>query len=238
MNQIKILICRSVILLLLPLSSIQGETVIIRTPSGHSLTMDIEPDAPFSTVIQEVKNRVNAIEQNETNFVYIGNFLIDFMFGSPSASNEQSKKREYYQPLTVEDKEDISYILKTLAKSSWTQLLGAKQSLKRAGDRVDHVHPLNFLTFVFSKEELKGSLHSIKDRSKIWKEFFSGISKSLEEEANLNNLLEEHINDFAIGLNLDPSIIKASLANHQWNTFLQLLLQHLPRTGKPDRYDI
>lgn len=116
--------------------------------------------------------------------------------GKTSLGVENDGRRDYYRQVTDAEKSDARKILKNLATNSWTDLLDNKSMLKRCGDQIAHIHPLRFLHCIFSDEEFKGYIHAIKDMKIIWKEFFSGLSESLEKEFNLGNIKEEYIKDF------------------------------------------
>lgn len=211
-----------------------GEEILVRSPTGDSLTIEIDPELSFAEAIAKMEASIDHLTGIH---VAQKNFLVDFMLDS-SATKTVSSPRNYAQTVSIKEKEDIRYIVVTLATNSWLQLLGAKSSLKRAGDRIDHIHPLRFIMCIFTDEELKGSVHSIRDRSKIWSEFFDGLAKSLEEEFRRNNLRADQIEDLARILNIDPNLITASLQQRKWEQTLDQLLVYLPRTGAPaERYN-
>lgn len=155
----------------------------------------------------------------------------------PSTAS-QNQIRDYYKPLTKQDREDIEKIVTSLAKYTWTELLSHRSSIKKAGDRVDTVHPLKFLECIFTNEKLKAGIHSIRERSKIWSEFSGGLFKSLETESKRNNLTAEQIADFSNALGIDSSKITGSIKKRNWTELFDILMELLPRTGNPGRYDM
>jgi hypothetical protein len=216
------------------------EEIEIRTPSGQRFVLEIEPEDSFASVMQKIRSEVSIIEiengaTTAANDSKSTEYALDFM----ASTDGVQKQRDFSEKMSKSDKEDIRYILTTLATYSLTKLWGAESSLKRAGDRVDHVHPLNFLSFCFSDDELKGSFHCIRHRGgKIWKEFFSGLRDSLDEESKRDNLTEEFVNDFANKLDMKPSKILPSIQKRNWEHFFEILLKEIPRGGEPDRYDM
>lgn len=221
-------------------SPLCGEQLLVKTPSGYTIAVDIEPEAPFSDVIRQIEDEVQEAEQTEgcQDEEVDHQFFLDFSYRTPLSFRATLAPRNYAHIITSSERTDIRYILKTLAKSTWTELLKSKSSLKKAGDRIDHIHPLRFLACVLNDQELNGCLHTIHDRSKVWKEFFGGLSKSLGEEAARSNMGNELIQDFANSIKIDASPLFTPVAQGQWSDFLSILMQMIPRNGNPDRHDI
>lgn len=212
------------------------EEIEVHTPSGERIVLEIKPQDSFANVMQKIKSEISMIElEKNPNIANPIEYTLDFM----TSTDGVKKGRDYSEKMSKSDKEDIRYIVTTLAQSSLTKLWGAESSLKRAGDRVDHVHPLNFLQFCFSDDELKGSFHCIRDRGgKIWKEFFSGLRDSLDEESRRDNMKEEFVIEFANDLDIKPNKILSTIEKRSWEHFVEILLKEIPRGGEPDRYDM
>ena len=111
--------------------------------------------------------------------------------------------RDYNKPTTQSDSQDIYYIVTQLSNSSIFNIMLNQSSIERAGDRIDPVHPLQFLYVVFSNPELVAGIHNIKGRSVLWKDFRDGLTKSLALESHEQNL-DQYLVDFAQRLNLKP----------------------------------
>lgn len=145
-------------------------------------------------------------------------------------------KRDYSHEFTVDEKNDLTFIVTTLANGSFAKIVRNKSALEKAGDRIDHVHPFKFVMEIFNDERLKVGLHVIKTRGWLWKDFFGGIKGSMTAESRLNNVLE-HVNDFASRVGIDPAIIYPSLVKEDWSGFIDLLIKYLPRKEDGGRYD-
>lgn len=154
------------------------------------------------------------------------------------AADSQSTPRNYDVPLSKQDREDISYIVTSLAKYSWTELLCHRSSIKKAGARVDPVHPLRFLECIFTSEELKAGVHAIRDRKRIWKEFSSGLFESLELESKRDNLTPAQVLDFSNSLGINSAKINQNIQKRRWTELVDQLIELLPRQGNPGRYDM
>lgn len=147
-------------------------------------------------------------------------------------------KREYDQGVSVGQKKDIGFIVKTLANSSLTSIWKNKPALERAGEHIESIHPLQFFLYIFSDEELKVGLRNIKQRGGwVGKEFFSGIFESLTRESKLENMTYEHVCDLSSSLGISPDLIYTCLKEERWNDFVETMITLLPRKGDPDRYN-
>ncbi len=146
--------------------------------------------------------------------------------------------RDYNTEVTPLEKEFISFIVSTLGNKSLAKIWKEKSSLKKAGEKIDHIHPLKFLSVVFTDEELKVAIANLKETRWIWNEFKSGLFSSLSEELANENMPEEYILDFSFRLGIDASLIKPSISQADWDEFFSVLIKNVPREGNPDRYDM
>ncbi len=149
-----------------------------------------------------------------------------------------SKTRNYDENISAQDKDDIRYILRTLANNSLLKIGGSSSALKSAGDRIDRIHPLRFLQVVFSDEELKVCIANIQGRSWVWSEFLSGITGSLDDEAAHGNLKNQHIKDFAKNIKIKPEMITPYVEAEQWEELVTTLISNVPRTKNPNKFDM
>jgi len=208
----------------------------------------------------ETVNLVEPVDEPISIYVGSNDRLIDVIewaqsyFYSSSEDGEQSydlvvnasgimlstKKvwRDYNQPVTKKEKQDLSYIINSLSQDSLISLAKSKSSLKKTGDRIDHLHPLRFLITVFTSEELKAGVHGIRDRGWVWDEFLSGLTGSLSTESSKNNMKNEYILDFAQRVKIDPNLILPSIQQGQWKNFIHILIDSIPRQNDPNRYNI
>ena len=115
--------------------------------------------------------------------------------------------RDYTFAASENEMKDIHFILSSLANKTLPKLLKLKPTLERAGDRIDHLHPLRFLEYVFTDEELKVAVRNIKDRSFVWGDFFGGLKSSLQEETDRNNLSDEMIGEFCLNVNIEIDLV-------------------------------
>jgi hypothetical protein len=146
--------------------------------------------------------------------------------------------RDYNQDVTEQEKEDLTYIVTTLGNKSLTKIYKEKENLKKAGDRIDHLHPLRFLRTVFTDEELKAAIANIKESRWVWGEFKKGLFNSLKDETRNKNMNIEFIKDFASSIDIDPALIIPSINESDWDNLITVLIKNVPREGNPTRYDM
>jgi len=119
---------------------------------------------------------------------------------------------------------DVNYIVTTLSEKSMLGLLGAKSGLNERGDRLRHLHPLEFLAVIFTDPTRAKNIKIVRGRGMVWKDFISSLRDSLDKEAALNNFQEDVIVDFAKRVNIDPAAIKPSIKNKNWDSLVDILI--------------
>ena len=235
-----------------PLSAID---VQVKTFDEELFTLDIEPEdnvlelkKQVETLFgypsdqirlyydgQEMRNEEHPGEYTE-NSIWVE--FVDIESDEEASLFIKSPNRSYWSPLTSNEKKDIGYIVKTLAYKSLSKIWKYKGSLEYAGDRVNHVHPLNFLHCIFSDEELKIGLRVIRKRGWVWGDFYGGIKKGFSEETAKENVKTEHVQDFANKLGIDANLILPLIQGHHWKEVVDALIEALPRQGDPNHYDM
>lgn len=216
---------------LLPVISLHGYELIVRSPEGEVQTIDVPNEINIETFADSLRNKFGNNQD----------FLIDFMAHSPQIKQAEiagtTNGRNYYATLSSNERNDIKYIVNTLGMASLTKLARDKSSLKKAGSRINHIHPLKFLATVFSDDEMKTSMHAMQNRGWVWGDFFDGIKSSLDEEMNRGNLLQ-FTYDFANLVGIDPNLIYKSISNSDWKQFINTLIEKIPRNSDVDRYNM
>lgn len=147
-------------------------------------------------------------------------------------------KRIYQVGVTDTEIKDIRFIVTTLGNVPILKLKNYKNALESAGDRVDHVHPLNFWKAIFTDKEMISAMHSIRRRTLVWKKFMTGMGKSLQEEKDHKNLRPEFVEEFCQKLGVPYNAVNIQLSNSNWKGFVRVLLEQVPREGESDRYNL
>ncbi len=145
--------------------------------------------------------------------------------------------RDYHAELTPEEETDIRYIITFLAQKSLISIAFEKGDLEKAGDRIDHIHPLRFLLTIFLDEELKVRIQNIRGKGWVWNRFIGGLKECLFTEYGLGNLREAYVEEFAELLGLDCDALLPFFQEQKWRDLVNYLIAEVPREGDYDRYD-
>lgn len=94
------------------------------------------------------------------------------------------------------DQNNIAKLITQLGNWGVGRLLWHIKEMNRLGDRIRHVHPLSFLSYIYSQPELAKCMKLINSNYFKRKEFISGLSEKMEMEAKRNNLLP-YVRDFS-----------------------------------------
>ncbi len=215
---------RSFILSLFLFVNLYAQEVVLRTPEGELEVFEIDQNERFQDVI--------LLANHQFGF---GEFLLDFQTKS-SSKVKKVEERDYFAPLKTKEREDIKYIINTLGTSSLAQIAKSKSSLKKAGDRIEAVHPLVFLRTIFTDEEMKVSINAMQGRLWVWDEFFTGISETLDEEHK--NISPSMLEDFSEKVGLDPNLLLPLFEERKWKEFIKVLIDKVPRNTETDRYNM
>ncbi len=145
--------------------------------------------------------------------------------------------RDYPGGVTAEEFKDIHFIVRTLADKSLITIAKERYSLEAAGDRIDHVHPLNFLLTIFSNEELKVAIRNIRGKGWVWSNFLSGLKQTLSTEFEINNVMP-HMQDFSSRLEVGIHLLLPAVRSRNWDLLVDQLIKNVPRKGDGNRYDM
>lgn len=138
------------------------------------------------------------------------------------------KPRDCKADPTPEQKKDIALIITTLSTIPVTSLNSHKAALTEAGKRIKELHPLQFLTYVFSDATLTKNMKSLASEGSrwiVWKTFISGMSGTFDEEKNLNNVTDAQITNFAKIINVDSSLLISLAKENKWSEFVTDLIK-------------
>lgn len=232
--------------------TVLSNTIFIENASGEKIELGIDANDRFLDVLNQIQsyfqeNRSEEkIQQLDAEVLNSGLEFHNTQWSldvSRAGLIVQSKKKEtqwrnYDISVSKKEKEDISYIVKTLGFGTLLGIGSETSSLKKAGKRIDHVHPLRFLMTVFTEEELKAGIASIKGQSSWVKDgFFDGLIDSLKEEAARNNI-NQFVDNFAKSVKIDSDLIYPSIKQGDWKEFIDILIDKIPRETNPNRLNM
>jgi hypothetical protein len=238
----------NLLLALFSFIQISAKEIEVRTSYGDNFIMDVTQDDTALDFLGQIEELMEPIPPYST--IEMSAFLndqqkltLELMVSAKGTENPIPKKasvsyRNYNSPLTKDEIKNITYIVTTLANTSIVKIPGLKSSLEKAGDKVDHVHPLKFLTCIYTDEKLKICVYNLMERGWLWRNFMKGLSTSLSEESKNGNLTAAFIHDFAEKVGIGVAVIIPAIEEHRWEDFVKLLSAHIPRQDNTDRYDM
>lgn len=241
MRMVNIYLCA---LLFGPLAG-NADLVVVENVQGENFVLEINEEDTFLDVIDSIEAfSSSAIVSNDENS-NDGEELkltIRLISRNVSLADKLAKKfmvepRSYSAGIKPSECADITYIVKTMANSSLPKIKIAESALKKAGERIDHLHPFYFLSCIFTSEELKVCMRNLHGRAWVWKEFLKGIVTSLEEENGKGNVLP-FVEDFAKKVKVDVNAILPILQAGRWERLVDTLIEIVPREGGSDRYNM
>lgn len=225
--------------------------ILVHTPEGMNFIVDMQPNDTFEELQDHINSCLNrdfsepcyeenyCLEECLTANQPVAEFWMDFaLFNLFKREPVVSVQRNYCVPLSQSNRDDITYVVRTLANKSIATILKSKSALDAAGVRLKPVHPFRFLECIFTDEELKVGIRNIKKRGWIWGDFMGGLVGSLNEESAKNNLPDEFIFDFARTVGIDGNLIINEIHTRQWDRLVEILIANVPRAGGSGRYDM
>ncbi len=147
-------------------------------------------------------------------------------------SNTPNYQLFYQLPLSDEEQQSITKLIKKLADTGYMRLLLKEQGkMDELGDKVILVHPLRFIGYIFTNPSLKRRM------SKIMWDFLGqkrrgflhghgkkeGFAKRMTKEANNKNLMQ-YLPGFAQSLGITVGSIEPYFYRHDWEGLLDFLL--------------
>ena len=226
--------------------NVLSHTITIENFSGEKIELGLDTNDRFLDVLGKIQTYFQEemlVTEGQENDLTSSELSFSHPYWSLHVSHagltaRAKKWRDYQVSVSREEKEDIRFIVRTLAWKQVWEIWNQQDSLEKAGDRIKHLHPLRFCFVLFSDEELKAGVAAIRDRTKKIRDgFFDGITGSLKEEASRKNLLP-FVEDFAKKLNIEEKWIYPSLEKGQWKEFVNILIDKIPREKDPNRYDM
>lgn len=216
-------------------SPLMAQQVVVKTPNGESYVLHVAPENPFCEVVNNIQAFVSMPEEDQKVFseaTYFEpengtkcEFCFDFtQSGLPlmPVASPTSIPRNFHVPVTPHEKHDIAFIVLTLTKSVPT-LISKRSHLKKVGARINHIHPLKFLSTVFTDDELIVGVANIN--SWAWSDFIGGLTDSLAEEAGRDNMKDEYIIETAQVIGVDPEIFFSYADTGDWVKLVEKLIK-------------
>jgi len=117
----------------------------------------------------------------------------------------------------------IETILYSLSEKSTGALMFDAVKLRSLGKEIDPVPPLEFLYFVYKRDELSYYLKNTKDRYFPWNAFISGFRDKCNRGPVYQSILD-NLQAFAQATNLSFDELLILAANRDWREFVSYIL--------------
>lgn len=137
-----------------------------------------------------------------------------------------NKDLAYHELICTQNhRNQIEYIITTIASNNKVTLLFLQGDLKRAGAMINEVHPLKFLETIFCNPVLKELMPKVESDYFKWTGFLDGLVPSLTNQANQGKLLQ-YLNDFAKRVNSPPDALATYFHSKDWENLVRYLITH------------
>jgi hypothetical protein len=124
---------------------------------------------------------------------------------------------------TEQDKAYIYEIISTMSENGKLSLLFKQSYLKEIGAQINHLHPLKFLSAIFTEPHLKSCMYYIWDDRFKKNGFLDGLGPSLSREAEKGKL-EQYLKDFSIEVGVTVENIRPYFDVHDWENLVLYLI--------------
>lgn len=135
--------------------------------------------------------------------------------------------------LSEKEKEVIKILIHDLATYNGRQLFWNQRKLREMGSSIEHIHPLKFITYIITNENLKKDLQTVhtkyNDTSILgslwsrWGHFLEGFKSRMEGEMSRDNV-EAHLPGFCEELKVKIEEIKPLIDARNWAGLLTAVL--------------
>jgi len=124
------------------------------------------------------------------------------------------------------DKQKITRLITTMAENGkLALLLKYQRELRQIGREIDHVHPLKFLSTVFSNPTLKVYMKEIYHDYFKWTNFMDGLGNGLTSQAKQGKV-GPYINEFAKEVGAQPDALQGYVQSMDWENMVVFLMNN------------
>lgn len=131
--------------------------------------------------------------------------------------------------ISENDQHNISRLIKKMADSGYWELLKKRKDMEKLGDKVQDVHPLRFIGFVYSHPSLKRRMPKIMNDIFKRRGFLNGhgskegFAQRMTKEFNGGNLMQ-YLPGFAQSVGVTQESIEQYFQRHDWEGLLRHLM--------------
>lgn len=185
--------------------------------------LDLPQKAPQQVIVQQVPElKVNHdLEIKLDDQKKVTNLNDELALKEPKA-----KKQDAYDklPCSEQDKACVHQIITTVAENGKLSLLFKKNELKALGSQINHLHPLKFLSAIFSNPDLKQRMGQIFGDYFKRNAFMDEIGAGLTSESEKGGLTHSIIEKFAKEVNMPAAQLRPFFDNQDWDGLVEFLI--------------
>ena len=121
------------------------------------------------------------------------------------------------------DRTVIFEIISTVGETGKLSLFFKRDHLRELGSRIEHVHPLKFLSTIFGNPHLKMCMIDIYADSFKKSEFLGGLVPNLTLESQKGKL-NQYISEFGADIHVPPESLKPYFDSKDWDSLVHFLI--------------
>ncbi len=194
-------------------------------PENASLSIDAESMAIITQEIVPVRfgNKISVPYQKNLMAATTNKHSV-----APAAKETKGSQIEAFYTLDISDvdKDNVTNLITKLADRNVFQLLRHKREMNRLGDKVNHLHPLRFIGYIFSRQDLTKNMWIVHQSGFKWRAFAEGFSGGMQVNAKKNNLLI-YVPGFCHETKADEQIITKLIEKQQWEAVLMYFIRNV-----------
>jgi hypothetical protein len=257
MKQIETLLLSALLVGSVIPQTIFSHTIAIENKAGEQLEVEIDGNDRFVDVLDRIQSYLQDDRVSAENQQIQWNLAVSHAGRVLRAKTESKRIYLFEQDKNTsafrDAKKSLAYIIDILANESILGIGKERKELQRRGDKLEWLHPLQFLEIIFTDEKNKAGFEKINTRKEhlswlginVKEGFYAGIIRGMQDEYENDNLLP-WVDDFATTLGVNNKVKKALIEkieekgkdkDKKWKEFVYILMDALPRKGN-DRYDM
>jgi hypothetical protein len=133
------------------------------------------------------------------------------------------KAEDFSLNLNNSEKYAISEIISSMGEKNVAKLLLDGFRLRRLGDSIEHVPPLQFLGFVLTNPNLKENLKKISKNTFKWSSFIDAFGGNMEKELYQGKLIFQ-LEGFSKLVGGSLNQMEGYVYREEWESFVKSLL--------------
>jgi hypothetical protein len=145
-----------------------------------------------------------------------------WIFGALFFTNLLAYADEFVLSLNANEQYAVTEIITAMGEKNVAKLLLDSFRLRRLGDSIRHVPPLQFLGFVLTNQRLKDCLKKISKSTFKWSSFIDGFGENMEKEFFHGRLIPQ-LEDFSKLVGGSKEQLEAYVYQQDWEEFVKCL---------------